>query len=294
MKFYQAIAPVVFFIMYTATILGAQNSTVTNVYKELCVSEEIGDFIDEFCSGEKNLNDEFYEQTGHVKPHYYLLDLISFHRKDRSSLLNFTFEIATFACLAVPLDKILSYTFPTLPETNALFSASMALEITSKSFRTIFTRLADSHLVIKSPARTRVKVRVDKENNQEEIVVSDRPANNGELCGIECRSLLDMRYIQTLQLKDERKTYHSRCDYDMPKIGQNYTLNDGKINIYLAADYNAHSKSGDKLCSLSVQKKLTTGDVSKDGKIIVAYGEGGLYQWKLSPRENLHKIMNPD
>jgi len=72
-------------------------------------------------------------------------------------------------------------------------------------------------------------------------------------------------------------------------------LKNGKIDIFLVDDYDDHSNSKDRMCSLQAPEKVTTFDISEDQGTIATIDEGNfLREWKLQKSKDMYTIMNTD
>ena len=269
MKFYQTIAPVMLCIMYTATIFGFEEATLSEVTKK--VPKVIWGIIDELRG-----KDGVYEEDSHLEPYsdQYLFD----------SLLKLTACTGVTALSTIVLVRNL---FKTLPKTKAFLVSIPVVALSSaivvKTNRILGNQLA-SRLITITPER----VEIWDELN----AIGIQPiADSHNVYRVEIRSLSDLQPC-TVSLPP---TLFESLHPDIVKRDETiYILKNGKIDIFLVDDYDDHSNSGDKLCSLQAPENVTKFDVSKDQNTMVNIGENNsMRKWALQNKD-MDTIMNTD
>ena len=266
MKLYQTIAPMMLCIMYTTTIFGLEEATLSEVTKK--VPKVIWEIIDEFRG-----TNGVYKEICHLKSYQHLCEKL---RK-----LVICTGITTLAA-AVLVQKLLKIS-PKRPVLFTLGLASLA-SIVSEGYHK--KNQINFHLLSKSPDRVEIC------DDQKIIALkSTVDGNNGYQ--IEFRSLSNMRLVTVLP-QIPQSTFLS-----LPNLAFRdnlvYVLRNGKIGTVLFDDHDDYNKSEDRLCSLQTPDNVTKFAVSKDQDTMVTIDEGGfLRKWELQRSKDMDTIMNTD
>jgi len=250
-KFYQTIAPMILCIMCTTPTFGSEKITLPFASEDTC------NLVDEF----RGEHDDWYKETGHVKPYSPSLDWMK------------RYSPAICATLALVSLQVACETLPDVLVGPLALSSTI---IGSKARNIAIKQLDDSHLSIESPVNISIR------NYLNEIYILGPISNEG--CKIEIRSLSDIRFKNIMLSKIMHEhipwTDQAKCN------GLIYELKNKEVNIYLPSDY----RSRNKLSSLPTPENVTAFDISEGG-IIVTAGKDGIRKWKLQPRESLYTII---
>jgi len=260
-------------IMYTATIFGAEETTlseVTGVTKK--IPKVIWEIIDEF----QGING-VYKEVGHLEPY-----------SDQYLFGSFLKLIAYTSITTLSTAVLVRNLFKTLPKPKAFLVSipvvTLALATVIKIDRILHNQLASR---LKTITPTRVEVWDDLN------AIGIQPIADGHnVYRVERRSLSDLQ-LSTVPLPP---TLFESLQPDVVKRDEIIcVLKNGKVNIFLVDDYDDHSNSEDRMYSLPTPENVTAFAVSKDKNIIVTIGENnGMRKWELQKNKDMDTIMNTD
>ena len=241
--------------------------------------------IDEFCSGKKKLNDEYYEETGHLKPYSRLLDLTT----SSSGATPYTTNLFQYTTIA-SICGLFFLVHPRIISTSTLNFKSiltfpsyffLAMTIAICIDYVVGKKLYNFHMTLKLP----IKVITREILDEAFMVIS--PSEGIK----EYRSLLNIQNIQSVKTTIKQPDPHYRYTNDSAiEINTlTFKLKDEKIDTYLSNDY----LSRDKLRSLPTPTGVISFDVTWDKTTIVALAKNGsLHKLELQSRKSLYEIMN--
>ncbi len=285
MKFYQTIAPVMLCIMYTATIFGPDETSVSEITKK--IPKVIWEIIDKFQG-----IDGIYKEVGLIKSGQHRL------KKDK---IFFTCANITGFSIAAFTQKLLKI-FPNKSvSVSSLILVPLASYIGTEFY---YNYLIPFHLASRYPDG------VDIWDNT--IVLKNK--SEGGSSRLEFRSLSDMRLLKTIAPQVSRNIF-SRLHPDVVQRDEiTYMLINGKVNTYLVddSDFDQYGDDPDfdaydpkdlsnyfhpknKLYSLQTPYNVTKFAVSKDQDTMVTIDKhGSLHKLALQRNKDMDTIMNTD
>lgn len=321
MKFYQKIASIMLFAIYTTSIFGADAATLA-----ANLPVDVEDVINEH-QGE---NGGHWKETGHIKPYSRLLDLISyltpaqpyvdFRGKTRRNPLNHTTFVISTAISAVGLialgKTLFNRRFPTLSNKILLSKVGLitlgktlsnrrflkmpflllawplgsSIGVVATLFPIFVGEVATGRLYRLVTSRLRKKSHITQicmspSIDHFSIYYPEKGFPNKYIN--EHRSLSDMKYERTAP-------FTTLPGQGIPptllkRNGLTYELKNERVNIYI--DDSDDYESGDKLSTLPVER-VNAFDVSTDGKTIITASEKyGIHKFDLQNTKLINKIM---
>lgn len=294
MKFYQTVVPVIFCIVYSATIFGSKKATLPYL------GPDIHGLIEEFT-------EDLYKETTHIKPYSsFLRKVLVYHpiHGDYGGPSEGTFEIANPGSklgLMLVLGAGIFHAEVVgrwLERFNFSF-AKRDLILLGTSIGNIFmydliiSKLLKFRMYIESPPLN-IFVKSDQGFF---CVTGSLPVSytaGPDFYRTECRLLsnMDLKWRRLDQIIPSKiKDIRLKNTESRKRNNWIYQLEGGEVNIY-RGELNFELKN--KMSSLPTTEKVTAFDVSEDGKIIVTGGKDGIRKWELLKKRKLEKILKEE
>ena len=328
MKFYQKIASIMLFAIYTTSIFGADAATLA-----ANLPVDVEDVINEH-QGE---NGGHWKETGHIKPYSRLLNLISYLTPEQPVVggflgaflkpLKYTVFVAKIAIVTVGIATINKALFkvetvplkfnmmelipdyiPLLVQKPLAVGIGMVIYLSGPIMEFLvthrFCQLLTSRLRKKSPI---TQICMYPSIDRLSIYYPEKDSPNNYIR--ESRLLSDIKYEWTtrfITLLGQIGSLSSKMKYEettrfttlpgqgipptlLKRNGLTYELKNERVNIYI--DDSDDYESGDKLSTLPVER-VNAFDVSTDGKTIITASEKyGIHKFDLQNTKLINKIM---